>query len=154
MRYLPLRGKQPCHDEGACVTQWSHEPCRAGSLRTDRSQSFKLGFSSTWRVLTKHGPLEKQMATHFSILLWRNPWTVWKGKKIWYQKMSPSDWKVSNIILGKSIGQLLIAPVCQQIWKTQQWPQSWKRSVFIPNPKEGQCQTMFKLPENCTHFTC
>ena len=27
--------------------------------------------------------------------------------------------------------------VCQQIWKTQQWPQGWKRSVFIPIPKKG-----------------
>ena len=27
--------------------------------------------------------------------------------------------------------------ICQQIWKTQQWPQDWKRSVFIPNPKTG-----------------
>ena len=27
--------------------------------------------------------------------------------------------------------------ICQQIWKTQQWPQDWKRSVFIPNPKKG-----------------
>ena len=27
--------------------------------------------------------------------------------------------------------------VCQQIWKTQQWLQDWKRSVFIPIPKEG-----------------
>ena len=27
--------------------------------------------------------------------------------------------------------------VCQQIWKTQQWPQDWKRSVFIPVPKKG-----------------
>ena len=26
--------------------------------------------------------------------------------------------------------------VCQQIWKTQQWPQDWKRSVFIPIPKK------------------
>ena len=26
---------------------------------------------------------------------------------------------------------------CQQIWKTQQWPQDWKRSVFIPTPKKG-----------------
>ena len=25
--------------------------------------------------------------------------------------------------------------ICQQIWKTQQWPQDWKRSVFIPIPK-------------------
>ena len=27
--------------------------------------------------------------------------------------------------------------ICQHIWKTQQWPQDWKRSVFIPIPKEG-----------------
>ena len=27
--------------------------------------------------------------------------------------------------------------ICQQIWKTQQWPQHWKRSVFIPIPKKG-----------------
>ena len=37
--------------------------------------------------------------------------------------------------------------ICQQIWKTQQWPQDWKRSVFIPflsNPKERKCQRMLK----------
>ena len=27
--------------------------------------------------------------------------------------------------------------MCQQIWKTQQWPQDWKRSIFIPVPKKG-----------------
>ena len=27
--------------------------------------------------------------------------------------------------------------LCQQVWKTQQWPQDWKRSVFIPIPKKG-----------------
>ena len=34
--------------------------------------------------------------------------------------------------------------ICQQIWKIQQWPQDWKRSVFIPIPKEGnakECST-------------
>ena len=30
--------------------------------------------------------------------------------------------------------------VCQQIWKTQQWPQAWKRSVFIPIPKKGNAK--------------
>ena len=30
--------------------------------------------------------------------------------------------------------------VCQQIWKTQQWPQDWKRSVFIPIPKKGSAK--------------
>ena len=35
---------------------------------------------------------------------------------------------------------------CQQIWKTQQWPQDWKRSVFIPIPKKGNA----KERSNCT----
>ena len=30
----------------------------------------------------------------------------------------------------------MLLSLCQQIWKTQQWPQDWKRSVFIPRPKE------------------
>ena len=30
--------------------------------------------------------------------------------------------------------------ICQQIWKTQQWPQDWKRSVFIPIPKKGDAK--------------
>ena len=31
----------------------------------------------------------------------------------------------------------LLHSLCQQIWKTQQWPQDWKRSVFTPIPKKG-----------------
>ena len=30
--------------------------------------------------------------------------------------------------------------ICQQIWKTQQWPQNWKRTVFIPLPKKGNAK--------------
>ena len=30
--------------------------------------------------------------------------------------------------------------ICQQIWKTQQWPQDWKRSIFIPVPKKGKAK--------------
>ena len=30
--------------------------------------------------------------------------------------------------------------ICQQIWKTQQWPQDWKRSVFFPIPKKGNAK--------------
>jgi len=30
--------------------------------------------------------------------------------------------------------------ICQQIWKTQQWPQDWKRSLFIPMPKKGNAK--------------
>ena len=35
--------------------------------------------------------------------------------------------------------------ICQQIWKTQQWPQDWKRSVFIPIPKKGNAK-------GCSHY--
>ena len=31
----------------------------------------------------------------------------------------------------------MLHSICQQIWKTQQWPQEWNRSVFIPIPKKG-----------------
>ena len=34
----------------------------------------------------------------------------------------------------------MLHSVCQQIWKTQQWPQDWKRSVFIPTPKKGNAK--------------
>ena len=36
--------------------------------------------------------------------------------------------------------------ICQQIWKTQQWPQDWKRSVFIPIPKKGN-------PRECSNYS-
>ena len=35
--------------------------------------------------------------------------------------------------------------ICQQIWKTQQWPKDWKRSVFIPIPKKGN-------PKECSNY--
>ena len=37
--------------------------------------------------------------------------------------------------------------ICQEIWKTQQWPQDWKRSVFIPFPKKGNAK---EYSNSCT----
>ena len=37
----------------------------------------------------------------------------------------------------KDDGMKVLHSICQKIWKTQQWPQDWKRSVFIPIPKKG-----------------
>ena len=34
--------------------------------------------------------------------------------------------------------------ICQQIWKAQQWPQDWKRSIFIPVPKKGNAKECSK----------
>ena len=65
-------------------------------------------------------------------------------------------WALENITANKASGgngipvelfQILkddavkvLHSVCQQIWKTQQWPQDWKRSVFIPIPKKGNAK--------------
>ena len=42
-------------------------------------------------------------------------------------------------ILRDDAGKMLHS-ICQQIWKTQQWPQDWKRLVFIPIPKKGNAE--------------
>ena len=42
-------------------------------------------------------------------------------------------------ILDDDAAQVLHS-ICQQIWKTQQWPQDWKRSIFIPIPKKGNAK--------------
>ena len=41
----------------------------------------------------------------------------------------------------------MLHSICQQIWKTQQWPQDWKRSVFIPIPNKVNAK---EFSNNCT----
>ena len=41
--------------------------------------------------------------------------------------------------------------ICQQMWKTQKWPQDWKRSVLIPIPKKGNAK---EYSNYHTHLTC
>ena len=46
--------------------------------------------------------------------------------------------KVNNAVFAYlKVAKRVLHSICQQIWKTQQWPQDWKRSVFIPIPKKG-----------------
>ena len=45
----------------------------------------------------------------------------------------------------KDVAVKVLYSVYQQIWKTQQWPQDWKRSVFIPIPKKGNAK-------NCPNY--
>ena len=65
-------------------------------------------------------------------------------------------WALGNITTNKASGGVgipvelfhilkddalrVLPSVCQQVWKTQQWPQDWKRSVFIPIPKKGNAK--------------
>ena len=71
------------------------------------------------------------------------------------------EWALESITMNKASGgdgipvelfQILnndavklLNSICQQIWKTQQWPQDWKRSVFIPLPKKDNAKEGSKL---------
>ena len=79
----------------------------------------------------------------------------WALGSITMNKVSGGDGIAAELFqILKDDAVKVLYSVCQQIWKTQQWPQDWKRSVFIPIPKKGnECQRMFKLLHNCTHLT-
>ena len=61
-------------------------------------------------------------------------------------------WALGSITMNKASGgdgipvelfqswKMMLRSICQKIWKTQQWPQDWKRSVFIPMPKKGNAK--------------
>ena len=78
----------------------------------------------------------------------------WALGSITMNKPSGGDGITAELFkILKDDAMKVLHSVCQQIWKTQQWPQDWKSSVFIKNPMKGQCQRMLKLLHNCTHLT-
>ena len=97
-----------------------------------------------------------------SIPLWSldTPWDYWSVqfssvagmwsqggfRKHHYNKASGCDGiPVELFHILKDDAMKVLHSTCQQIWKTQQWPQDWKRSVFIPIPKKGN-------PKECSNY--
>ena len=76
----------------------------------------------------------------------------WALGSITMNKASGGDEIPIELFLILKDDALKVLHSCQQIWKTQQWPQEWK-SCFHLSPKERQCQRMLKLLHNCTHLT-
>ena len=68
------------------------------------------------------------------------------GQVVWYSHLL-QNFPQFIVIHSQRLwrNQKLLHSVCQQIWKTQQWPQEWKRSVFIPIPKKGN-------PKECSNY--
>ena len=52
----------------------------------------------------------------------------------------PEEYVQKCSLIQEKDEKYLLHSICQQIWKTQQWPQDWKRSVFIPIPKKGNAK--------------
>ena len=65
----------------------------------------------------------------------------WALGSITVNKASGSDGIPAELFqILKDDAVKVLHSICQQIWKTQQWPQDWKRSVFIPIPKKGNAK--------------
>ena len=65
----------------------------------------------------------------------------WALESITMNKANGSDGIPAELFpVLKDEGVKVLHSICQQIWKTQQWPQDWKRSVFIPIPKKGNAK--------------
>ena len=62
----------------------------------------------------------------------------WALESITMNKASGGDGISAELFqILKDDAVKVLHSICQQIWKTHQWPQDWKRSVFIPIPKKG-----------------
>ena len=68
----------------------------------------------------------------------------WALGSITTNKASGSDGISVEFQVLKDDAVKVLHSICQQIWKTQQWPQDWKRSVFIPIPKKGNAKECLK----------
>ena len=81
------------------------------------------------------------MITHLEpdILEYEVKWGL--GRSITTNKVSGSDGILVELFqILKDDAVKVLHSLCQQIWKIQQWPQDWKRSVFIPIPKKGNAK--------------
>ena len=72
---------------------------------------------------TRHLGLQSQMGL----------WKLYYEQSQW--KWWNSRWAISKILKDDAVK--VLHSLCQQIWKTQQWPQNWERSVFISVSKKG-----------------
>ena len=106
------------------------------------------------KLSTSSGSSKKQESSRktsiYALLTTPKPMTVW----ITTNKASGGDGIPVELfqILNDDAVKVLYS-IWQQIWKTQQWPQNWKRSVFIPIPKKGnvkECSAITQLHSSHT----
>ena len=71
----------------------------------------------------------------------------WALGRITRSKVSEDDGIPAELLQSlKDDAVKLLHSICQQIWKTQQWPQNWKRSVFISVPKDNAKECLITIP--------
>ena len=88
---------------------------------------------------------------------WRR-WQTNVPKQPSYQKLDASSFirqrrgGVEEVKTIKDDAVKVLHSICQQIWKTQQWPQDWKRSILIPIPKKSNAKECSNYRINPEHL--
>ena len=78
----------------------------------------------------------------------------WVLGSITTNKASGGDGIPVELFQIKDDAVKVLHSICQQIWKTQQWPQDWKRSVLTPIPKKGNAKnTQTTVQPHLSHIT-
>ena len=108
-------------------------------------------FSNSWNSFSIPSPMqesEKWKWSRSGVQLLATPWTAahqaplsigFSKQEFWSGVPLPSLGIPANLFQIRNDASAKVPhSIFQQIWKTQQWPQGWKRSVFIPIPKKGK----------------
>ena len=99
--------------------------------------AFLLGKPQGQRTLVGYSPWGSQGVRHD----WVTEHSTQLSFALWVKVPLPLSMISAALFMSSASPQAQsrqkLHSVCQQIWKTQQWPQNWKRSVFIPIPKKG-----------------
>ena len=149
----------PSRETKANINKWGHIKLKSfctmkhifnkmKKLPTDWQKTFANNTEKRWQEYTEelyqkdlHDPENHDgVITHLEpdILEWEVKWAL---ESITTNKASGGDGiPVELFQILKDDAVKVPHSICQHIWKTQQWPQGWKRSVFIPIPKKGNAK--------------
>jgi len=84
------------------------------------------GVAKSWTQLSNWTDWTESLVSHFHLPS--------------FNKASRGDGIPAELVQILKDAVKVLHSICQQIWKTHQWPRDWKRSVFIPNPKKGNAK--------------
>ena len=112
--------------------------------KTEAEDIKKRGGMNTQKNCTKKDP--NDLDNHDGVITHLEPDILecevkWALESITVTKASGGDGIPAELFQILNDDAIKVLPSkCQQIWKTQHWPQDWKRSVFIPIPKKGNAK--------------
>ena len=113
--------------------------CRSG-MDLKESEDIKIcqEYTELYKKEVNDTDNHNDVITHLEPdILWSHCQVNWASGSITMNKVGGSDGLPAELFQNlKDDAVKVLHSICQQIWKTQQWPQDWKRTVFFFNPKE------------------